>query len=317
MKLFVTVAAILRFALVAVAQQQETYNAGVFTDIFHTNAPAYFSFANGTGYLTTRGIQPGNTMYYANYLRKGPFNLSMANAAITLSTLFKVIKPTSTNLGVSTLHLGVFNDLTPSAFVSSGIGWMLDPKSLVDTGSGFYFDTTVHVGVSGGGFGWGTFGTFLLRSNNWYKATFEITRVNSTTLKLWGYIDDYGVNGQTYLGRVDTVGTDSASGSAMYPFTQMTSDQTFYPALHGMSSGGLKVIDQTTIAGALAPAIATDISLVAKLETATQAGVRYFIHSSPDLTNWTAIEGPITGGGLLTRYYPATGAAKYFRVTQE
>lgn len=309
----------LAFALVSSGQTQqiETYNAGTYAEIFHTNATPYFSLSNGQGFLDTRGIQPANTMYTLNYLRKGPFNLSTANSTIEMTTMFKVVKPTSTNLGVSTLHVGFCKDQSVTAFISSGssgdICYMISPKSLVDTGNGFYFDSSLYASVYNGsssaGFGFGTAGSFILKSNNWYKATLRITRVNSTTLSLLGEIDDYGVDGQTYMGWVDYNNWGSATGNATYPFTP--------PALHGMSSGGLKVADQTIITGQLSPDFAADISLVAKLDFATQGGIRYFINSSSDLTNWTTIEGPINGGGLLTRYYPATGSARYFRVTQE
>ena len=90
-------------------------------------------------------------------------------------------------------------------------------------------------------------------------------------------IDDYGPTGQTYLSRVDTTGTSTATGSPTYPFTPFTTDQTLYPALHGMVSGGLKVVDQTTITGTSSPTIATDLYLVVELDFATQIGKNYYI----------------------------------------
>ncbi len=244
-------------ASLARAQQIENYDTGTYAEIFQPNPPAVFSIVNGQGLNGTRGIQPLNTSYTINYLRKGPFDLSVPNATLEISTFFKVSKPTSTNLGVATLELGFAQDQTPTSFISPGqagtISWWLQPKSLIDTGAGFHFDTTVYVSVYNGstsaGFGWGVYGDTILKSNNWYKATFQISRVNSTTLSLWGTIDDYGPTGQTYLSRVETTGTSTATGSASYPFTPFTTDSTLYPALHGMSSGGLNVVDQTACSG--------------------------------------------------------------------
>jgi hypothetical protein len=218
----------------AYAQEAETYDVGTYAQIFLANPPAVFSIVNGQGLNGTRGIQPLNTSYTINYLRKGPFDLSIAGATLEITTFFKVAKPTSTNLGVATLELGFAQDQTPTSFIApyqtGTISWSLEPKSLIDTGAGFQFDTWVHVSVYNGsssaGFSWGVSGNTILKSNNWYKATLQISPVNGTTLRLWGFIDDYGLTGQSYIGRVDTVGTDNASGNASYPFTPFTTDAT-------------------------------------------------------------------------------------------
>ena len=227
-------------------QQGQNYNSGTYSEIFETNPPAVFSLVNGQGLSTTRGIQPLNTQYSLNYLRKGPFDLSVANATLEISTFFKVSRPTSSGLGFPTLQLGFAQDHNATSFFSDGtISWWLYPKDTIDTGSGFHFETVVSVEVPGMGFSWGTTAVPILKSNNWYKATLQVSRVNSTTLSIWGTIDDYGTSGHTFLVRVDTTGTDTATGSATYPFTSFTTDSTMYPALHGMSSGGLNVVDDT------------------------------------------------------------------------
>jgi hypothetical protein len=308
------------------AQQIETYDSGTYSDIFQTNPPAVFSFANGQGLNATRGVQPLNVQYSLNFLRKGPFSLSGANSTMEISTFFKVTKPTSASLGIDALQLGFAQNQTASSFISAGqtgaVSWWLYANATTNVGNGFRFETTIHVdvynGSSSAGFGWGNGELPILKSNNWYKATFQVSRVNSTTLNMVGRIDDYGTNGQTYISNVAYLDTGNATGSAQYPFTPFTTDSTMYPAIHGMSNGGLKIADNTACSGTFSPAIATDIYLVVQLDFATQIGKNYYISASPDLNQWTAIEGPIPGNGnVLTRYYSTSSTKRFFRVVED
>ena len=86
-------------------QQFESYDSGTFSEIFETNPPPVFSLLDGEGIDGTRGIQPLNTQYSLNYLRKGPFDLSGPSATLEISTFFQVSRPTSSSS--DTLQLGL------------------------------------------------------------------------------------------------------------------------------------------------------------------------------------------------------------------
>ena len=131
------------------AQQIESYDSGAYSNIFQTNPPAVFYCAYGQGLNGTRGIQPLNVQYSLNYLQRGPFDLSAANATLEITTFFHVTRPTSAGLGFDTLQLGFAQNQTASSFISPGqtgaVSWWLYAKDTVDTGAGFHFQTLVTV----------------------------------------------------------------------------------------------------------------------------------------------------------------------------
>lgn len=100
-------------------QRFESYDSGTYTEIFETNPPAVFSLVDGEGINGTRGIQPLNTQYSLNYLRRGPFDLSGPSATLEISTFFKVAKPNSASLGTPALAIGFTQNPTVSSFYGS------------------------------------------------------------------------------------------------------------------------------------------------------------------------------------------------------
>ena len=307
------------------AQQLETYDSGSYTNIFYTNPGAIFVLTNNIGLSGSRGIQPLNSQFSLNYLRRGSFNFSAANATMQISTFFQVKTPTTTGVGNDALEIGFLQSQSATSFMSPGangaISWWVYPSSTTPTGGGYKFRTTIDINVyngsSSGGFGYGTIATPVLKTNEWYKATLQVTREGSTALDLYSTIDDYGVDGQTYISTVDTIYfANETSGSGTYPFSYL-SDTSYYPALGGVYNFGLKVADSTSCSGTFSPAISTSIQTDVELDFSTIVGKKYYINASPDLNQWTTIEVVSGTGATMTRYYQTTSAQKFFRVVQD
>ena len=306
--------AVLLPALSVQSQQIENYDTGVYTDIFAPSPAPAFALVSGAGLNSSRGIEPYNIQYSLNYLQHGPFDLSHSNATLQFSTFFRITQPTQTGLGFDTLQIGFAEDQTVTSFIDAGnsgaVSFWLYPNSTLLTGGGYVFEDFMDVEISNGstsaGFSWGTADAFILKAGEWYKATLTIGNVNSTTLSLGDEIDDYGTTGQQFISVIDTNFVASATGSTQFPFTPLTTDPTMFPALDGMSSGGLAVIDNTTMTGTLSPAIASSVQLDVQLSFSTQAGHTYYIESSPDLVQWKVFESVAGTGSTVNKYYSCT-----------
>lgn len=309
-----------------VAQQIEDYQTGVYTDIFRPIPSPVFTFLNIGGQNGTRGIAPLNTQYNLNYLQRGPFSLAETGTVLSITTMFKISQPSSTALGVDTLGIGFSQKPTATSFISpeqtGAISWWIQPQTTVLTGNGYAFSALIHIanwnGSTSAGFSWSTAFYPILVVNNWYKSRLKITRVDSSNLSVLGTIDDYGSSGTNLIGNVVYTDSGVTSGSPSYPFSSFTGDATLYPALRGMSSGGLSVVDNTVISGPLSPSSASSIQTVVELSFPTQVGKSYYIQSSFDLSQWHVYEGPISGtGGTLLRYYAANQKTQYFRIVPD
>ncbi len=322
-KLFL--AAISLLTITGFAQQLETYDSGLYSEIFHTNATAIFVFTNNVGLNGTRALQPLNTQYALNYLRRGSFDFSIANVTMQINTFFRVKNPTTTGIGNDALEMGFVQNQTSSSFISAGtngaMSYWIYPVNTTVTNNGYQFQTTIDVnvynGASSAGFGFGTIAKPILKTNNWYKATLLITRSSASAIDFLGTIDDYGTDGQAYLSTVDTIYFAGTTGSASYQFSYLTGDKSYYPALGGVNNFGLRVIDNTSCSGTFTTNIAASIQTDVELNFASTIGKKYYINSSPDLKQWTTIEIVTGTGATVTRYYQTTSSQKFFRVVQD
>lgn len=312
-------------ALSVVAQQIETYDIGtLYSDILQTNNGAIFVKVSGVGLNGTSALQPLQTIYTLNYFRRGPFDFSIPNSTMEISTFFQIKAPVSTGLS-SGIQIGFVQSQTATSFISPGqngdMSLWVYPTSTTATAGGYPFhqsiDLNVYNGSSTGGTGYGTTANPILKIGEWYKATFRATRDNNTTLDLFSVIEDYGTTGTNYISTIDSVYFQNTTGQAGYPFSYLTSDSTFYPAIAGSSDYGIKSIDNTSMSAVLSPGSALSANLVFQLDFQTTPGKKCYLQASPDLIQWVIVEIVAGNGSLMTRYYPVTSSRRFYRMVQD
>src|SRR5262245_14633853 len=104
------IVAFLSLTVAAEAQQIESYDAGVYTDIFAAAPSPVFAFVSPSGLNGSRALLPQNVQYSLNYLQRGPFVFSNANSTLEITSFFKIKQPTQTGLGYDALQLGFCTD---------------------------------------------------------------------------------------------------------------------------------------------------------------------------------------------------------------
>src|ERR1019366_537744 len=200
-------------AFCARSQQLETYDSGsLYTDILETNNGTVFVLIRTTGIGGSGAMQPFETPYTLNYLRRGPFDFTIPNCTMQISTMFQIRAPILTGLA-SGLQIGFVQSQTATSFISPGqngdMSLWVYPVSTALTNGGYKFQETIDLNIYNGstsmGSGYGTITYPVLKTGEWYKATLTITRDNNTTLDLVSAIDDYGTTGSNYVSRLDSL----------------------------------------------------------------------------------------------------------------
>jgi hypothetical protein len=322
-KIFIIVGLVLAFR--AHSQQLETYNSGsLYTDILETNNGTVFAQINSLGIGGSGNIQPLETPYTLNYLRRGPFDFTIPNCTMQISTMFQIRAPILTGLA-SGLQIGFVQSHTATSFISPGqtgaMSLWVYPVSTALTNGGYQFaeemDLEIYNGSTLSGNGYGTSTRPILKTGEWYKLTLTITRDSNTTLDLLYRLEDYGTTGTNYVSQKDSLEFQNLFGPIGFPFSYLTSDSTWYPAIAADMDYGPIAIDNTAISAILSSGTTVAAKIDFELDFQTSAGHKSYIEASPDMIQWVIIETVSGTGAAMVRYYPTTSAKRFFRVVQD
>ena len=269
-------------------------------------------------------MQPFETPYTLNYLRRGPFDFTIPNCTMQISTMFQIRAPILTGLA-SGLQIGFVRSHSATSFISPGqtgaMSLWLYPVSTALTNGGYQFkemmDLEIYNGSTLSGNRYGTITQPVLKTGMWYKLTLTITRDSNTTLDLLYILDDYGTTGTNFVSQKDSLAFQNLSGPTGFPFSYLTSDSTWYPAIAADMDYGIIAIDNTAISATLSSGTTIAAKIDLEVDFQTTAGHTSYIEASPDMIQWVIIETVSGTGAAMVRYYPTTSTKRFFRVVQD